>query len=115
MRDVEELCEELALELVDQQEPVKPSTKDEYLIPPTVPSLQKNFIWGTKKGGKAVVRAFFKDRQHLPNMGTDARNTNIAGLFQHARNRGRNKIMKAWLEPVTIATRADLHATLATN
>ena len=31
------ICEELALELVDQQEPINPSTKDQHLLPPTVP------------------------------------------------------------------------------
>ena len=64
MRDDEGLCEELALELVDQQEPVRPSTKDKHLLPLTEPLLQKIFVWGKKKGGKAV-RAFFKNRQYI--------------------------------------------------
>ena len=84
------------------------------MIPPTVPCLHKNFIWGKKKGGKAV-KAFFTDRQYLRDVGTEARNTNISGPFQHARNRGRNTITKAWCEPVVVATRADLHATLSAN
>ena len=110
----EPICEELALELVDQQEPVKPSTKDKHLLPPTVPCRLNNFIWRKKKGVQAV-RAFFKERQYLTDMGVEARNKNIAGLFQHARNRGRNKIFKAWCEPVVVATRADLHAKLSDN
>ena len=79
-----------------------------------MPCYYKNFIWGKKKGGSAI-KAFFKDRQYLPDMGTDARNKNMGGLFQHARNRGRNKILKAWCEPVVVATRADLHAKLSAN
>ena len=114
----EELCEELALELVDQQEPVKPSTENKDSLPPTVlltvPALMKNFVWGKKKG-KTAVRAFFKDRQYLPDMKTDERKTCIRGLFQHARGRGRNEIKDAWLLPVKIATRADLHDTLEAN
>ena len=87
----EELCEELALELVDQQEPVHPSTKNKGSLPPTVPALKKNFVWGKKKGTK-VVRAFFKDRQYLPDMKTDERNTVSSKFSEHARNRARNKI-----------------------
>jgi hypothetical protein len=82
----EELCEELALELVDQQEPVKPSTENKDSLPPTVPARMKNFVWGKKKG-KTAARAFFKDRQYLPDMKTDERKTCISGLFAHARNR----------------------------
>ena len=37
-------CEESALELVDQQEPVHPSTKHNHLLPPIVPAMMKDFV-----------------------------------------------------------------------
>ena len=85
----EELCEELSLELVDQQQPVNPKTKDKDLKPPTVPAKIKRFVWGKKKG-RFAVNAFFKDRRYLPDVGPDERNKAISGLFAHARNRARH-------------------------
>lgn len=107
----DELCEELALELLDQQTPVDQKTKDKDSKPPTVPAKTDHFLWGKKKG-KIAVRKFFKDRQYLPDVKPDVRKKAISGLFAHARNRARKKILAAWLLPGIFETRASLHETL---
>ena len=73
----DELCEELALELVDQQQPVDPKTKDKDLKTPTVPAKINHFLWGKKKG-RTAVNKFFKDRQYLPDVKPDVRIKNPA-------------------------------------
>ena len=99
---------------MDQEQPLDPSTKDFDSRPPTVPAKIASVLWGKKKG-RTAVNAFFKDRQYLLDVGAGVRNKSISGLFAHARNRLRRKILATWSLPVIVATRADLHGTLAAN